>query len=83
MLSRAFLESKHEVVIAMRRQIRSSELQSCRMIMDALQQGKTLTREKLKDFEDQFVVSAFDNTWQAKQCAMVLSMMKGSTEHNA
>lgn len=47
------------------------------MILDALQQGSSPVKNSLLKFEDQFVVSAFDNTWQAKQCAMVLSMMSG------
>lgn len=73
------IESKHPVIAATRRNIRSSEMQTYRMILDVLQTSSPM-KQKLKKFEDQFVMSAFDNSWQAKQCAMVLSMMNGDRE---
>lgn len=76
------MESKHPVVSTTRRNVHSSQRQSYRIILDALQKPSLLMKDRLKDFEGQFVVNAFDITWQAKQCAMVLSIMNGGQPFN-
>ena len=77
-VSRSALDSKSEVMASIKRNVRSSEIQSYRLILDTLQKPTSSIKEGLRKFEEQFVLSAFDNTWQAKQCAMVLAMMNGN-----
>eukprot|EP00210_Caulerpa_lentillifera_P007482 g7148.t1 len=72
---KGFLDSKHIVMVSVRRNVHTSEMQAYKAILEVAQEGSAKLKQRIKQFEKSFILSAFDTTWQAKQCALILSFL--------